>query len=348
METKLITWDPAAQDVAADPAATLALSRGQWEALGAHFEPTEDVLGGTARIATGVVQANEPVRFAVLDHDAETTFLLVEGSYLEHDEQVTVVLQALVAEHLVAADQILERLPAGDERGENPLVAELWDQFADLQRKVAVLETHVAAGTAEAKSPERRGGLLARIERNRSRSGRGAGFKWYVVNTYSGQETKVKQNLERRVTSLGQKHYVRQVVVPTGPVSEMKKYSKISVEKRTMPGYVLINMEANDDSWGLVKNTPGVTGFVGGANEPVPLTQTEVDRLLRRGVAEAVATSAPLSIGEQVRVISGPLSDFSGEITEINHDAEKLKILVSVFGRETLVEVALDQVRAMR
>jgi transcription termination/antitermination protein NusG len=170
-------------------------------------------------------------------------------------------------------------------------------------------------------------------------------FRWYVVNTYSGHENKVKQNLEHRVTSLGQKRFVRQVVVPTETVSEMKDNQKVSVEKRTMPGYVLVNMELNDDSWGLVKNTPGVTGFVGASNEPVPLTQIEVDRLLHREVAQKVATKAQFSIGEQVKVVSGPLSDFSGEISEINSDAAKLKVLVSIFGRETPVEVGFDQVK---
>ena len=133
--------------------------------------------------------------------------------------------------------------------------------------------------------------------------------------------------------------------MPTETVSEMKDNQKVSVEKRTMPGYVLVNMELNDDSWGLVKNTPGVTGFVGASNEPVPLTQTEVDRLLHREVAQKVATKAQFSIGEQVKVVSGPLSDFSGEISEINQDAAKLKVLVSIFGRETPVEVGFDQVK---
>ena len=170
-------------------------------------------------------------------------------------------------------------------------------------------------------------------------------YRWYVVNTYSGHENKVKQNLEHRVVSLNQKRAVRQVVVPTETVTEMKDNQKIPVEKRTMPGYVLVNMELNDDSWQLVKGTPGVTGFVGASNEPVPLTQTEVDRLLHREVAQKVATKAQFSIGESVKVISGPLSDFSGEISEINQDAQKLKVLVSIFGRETPVEVGFDQVK---
>ena len=170
-------------------------------------------------------------------------------------------------------------------------------------------------------------------------------FRWYVVNTYSGHENKVKQNLEHRVVSLNQKRAVRQVVVPTETVTEMKDNQKVPVEKRTMPGYVLVNMELNDDSWQLVKGTPGVTGFVGASNEPVPLTQPEVDRLLHREVAQKVATKAQFSIGESVKVVSGPLSDFSGEISEINQDAQKLKVLVSIFGRETPVEVGFDQVK---
>jgi transcriptional antiterminator NusG len=170
-------------------------------------------------------------------------------------------------------------------------------------------------------------------------------YRWYVVNTYSGHENKVKQNLEHRSVSLGQKRAIRQVVVPTETVSEMKDNQKVSVEKRTMPGYVLVNMDLNEDSWQLVKGTPGVTGFVGASNEPVPLTQPEVDRLLHREVAQKVATKAQFSIGESVKVVSGPLSDFSGEISEINQDAQKLKVLVSIFGRETPVEVGFDQVK---
>ena len=170
-------------------------------------------------------------------------------------------------------------------------------------------------------------------------------YRWYVVNTYSGHENKVKQNLEHRVVSLNQKRAVRQVVVPTETVTEMKDNQKIPVEKRTMPGYVLVNMELNDDSWQLVKGTPGVTGFVGASNEPVPLTQPEVDRLLHREVAQKVATKAQFSIGESVKVVSGPLSDFSVEISEINQDAQRLKVLVSIFGRETPVEVGFDQVK---
>jgi transcription termination/antitermination protein NusG len=170
-------------------------------------------------------------------------------------------------------------------------------------------------------------------------------FRWYVVNTYSGHEQKVKHNLEHRVVSLGQQRAVRQIVVPTETVSEMKDNQKVMVEKRTMPGYVLVNMDLNEDSWSLVKGTPGVTGFVGASNEPVPLTQDEVNRLLHREAEVRPRSRAQFAIGESVKVISGPLSDFSGEISEVNEDAQRLKVLVSIFGRETPVEVGFDQVK---
>ncbi len=166
-------------------------------------------------------------------------------------------------------------------------------------------------------------------------------FRWYVVNTYSGHENKVKHNLEHRIVSLGQQQAVRQIVVPTESVSEMKDNQKITVEKRTMPGYVLVNMDLNEDSWSLVKGTPGVTGFVGASNEPVPLTQDEVNRLLHREQEVRPRSRATFQIGESVKVISGPLSDFSGEISEVNEDAQRLKVLVSIFGRETPVEVGI-------
>ena len=170
-------------------------------------------------------------------------------------------------------------------------------------------------------------------------------FRWYVINTYSGHENKVKHNIEHRVSTMDQQSNIRQVVVPTEQISEMKDGQRVHTERRTMPGYVLVNMEMTDDTWSLVKNTPGVTGFVGSRDQPVPLSKPEVDRLLHRETAERPRTRAQFTIGESVKVISGPLSDFSGEIAEINEDAAKLKVLVSIFGRETPVEVGYDQVK---
>jgi len=170
-------------------------------------------------------------------------------------------------------------------------------------------------------------------------------YRWYVINTYSGHENKVKQNLEHRIESMGQGHRIRQVIVPTEQVAEIKNGQKVQVEKRTMPGYVLVHMEMTDNSWGVVKNTPGVTGFVGQRDDPVPLTKTEVDRLLHRETAERPRTQAQFEIGETVKIVSGPLADFSGEVAEINDDQSKLKVLVSIFGRETPSEVGYEQVK---
>jgi transcription termination/antitermination protein NusG len=170
-------------------------------------------------------------------------------------------------------------------------------------------------------------------------------FRWYAVNTYSGHEKKVKQNLEHRVQSMGAQKNVRQIIIPMETVSEMKDGQRVQTEKRTMPGYVLVNMELNEDTWNVVKGTPGVTGFVGPQNKPVPLSQAEIDRLLKREAAERPRTRAQFSIGESVKVVSGPLSDFSGEISEVMDDASKLRVLVSIFGRETPVEVGFDQVK---
>ena len=190
-------------------------------------------------------------------------------------------------------------------------------------------------------------------------------FHWYVVNTYSGHENKVKQNLEHRIISMNQRQAIRRIVIPTETVTEIKDNKKVDKEVRTMPGYLLVNMELNEDSWGVVKGTPGVTGFVGSQTDPVPLAQSEIDRLLQTANVAASATAgagagtasgggaakggapapAQFSIGETVKVVSGPLSDFSGEIAEINEDAHKLKVLVSIFGRETPVEVGYDQVK---
>jgi transcription termination/antitermination protein NusG len=172
-------------------------------------------------------------------------------------------------------------------------------------------------------------------------------FRWYVINTYSGHENKVKANLEHRIDSLAQRERVRRVVVPTESVVETKDGQKVQTERRVLPGYVLVNMDLNDEAWGLVKNTPGVTGFVGASGKPVPLSQQEVDRILHTAAAAQVQPKqkAQFALGESVKVVSGPLSDFDGEIAEINEDQSKLKVLVSIFERQVPVELAFDQVK---
>jgi transcriptional antiterminator NusG len=172
-------------------------------------------------------------------------------------------------------------------------------------------------------------------------------FNWYVINTYSGHENKVRLNLLQRIKSMNQEHNVKEIVVPTEQIVETKNGHKVQVEKRVFPGYVLVNMNMNDDSWSLVKNTPGVTGFVGSANKPVPLNKQEIDRILHTATVEKPKAVAQFSVGEMVRVMSGPLSDFNGEIAEISEDQSKLKVLVNIFGRETPVELSFDQVKKL-
>lgn len=174
-------------------------------------------------------------------------------------------------------------------------------------------------------------------------------FQWYVINTYSGHENKVKANLEHRIDTLGQRPRFRRVVVPTEAVIETKDGQKVQTEKRVLPGYVLVNMDLNDDAWGVVKNTPGVTGFVGAGAKPVPLSQGEVDKILKTGaaMAERPRTQVEFQLGESVKVTSGPLSDFDGEIVEVNPEQQKLKVLVDIFERQVPVELAFDQVKKL-
>ncbi len=175
-------------------------------------------------------------------------------------------------------------------------------------------------------------------------------FQWYVVNTYSGHENKVKANLEHRIVSMNQQPAFRRVVVPTEQVIETKDGQKVQTEKRVLPGYVLVNMNMSDEAWTVVKGTPGVTGFVGAGTKPVPLSQPEVDRILHAGAPAAGGGPAPksqveFSLGESVKVTSGPLSDFDGEIVDVNADQQKLKVLVDIVERQVPVELSFDQVK---
>ena len=171
--------------------------------------------------------------------------------------------------------------------------------------------------------------------------------KWYVVNTYSGHENKVRTTMERRIDSFGLKRYFGEISIPTESVVEIKDGKKVPTIQRQFPGYILVNMDMNDDTWRLVRQTPGVTQIVGAGEKPTPLSRAEVERLLRPGeveVREKVKTTVDYSIGETVKVIAGPLADFTGVISEINVDQSRLKVLVSIFGRETPVELSFTQV----
>ena len=172
--------------------------------------------------------------------------------------------------------------------------------------------------------------------------------KWYVVNTYSGHENKVRTTMERRIGSLGLGRHFGEISIPTESVIEIKNGKKVPTTQRQFPGYLLINMDMNENTWQLVRQTPGVTQIVGSGDKPTPLSRAEVERLLHPGEAaeqrEKVKTTVDYQIGETVKVIAGPLSDFTGSISDINVDQSRLKVLVSIFGRETPVELSFNQV----
>ncbi len=175
--------------------------------------------------------------------------------------------------------------------------------------------------------------------------------RWYVVHTYAGYENKVKQNLASRVRSMAVEEKIFEVVIPMEDVIEFKGGRKVVVQRKLYPGYLYIRMELDDDSWYVVRNTPGVTGFVGSGARPVPLSRREVEEILGMplddDVAEPTKKARPrleYDVGEQLRVVNGPFADFNGIISEIDVDRSKLKVLVNIFGRETPVELEFGDV----
>ena len=178
-------------------------------------------------------------------------------------------------------------------------------------------------------------------------------FRWYAIHTYSGHEDKVRRNLEQRRRTQTGGESVRRIVVPTEQTVETREGKKVEKETRVMPGYVLVQMDATPEAISLVRNTPGVTGFVGaqGKREEmtlVPLGQAEVDKLLKVEAAEAKPKAvAEYSLGQMVKVTSGPLADFDGEIIEINNESGKLKVHVSIFERQVPVELGFGDVKRL-
>jgi transcriptional antiterminator NusG len=174
---------------------------------------------------------------------------------------------------------------------------------------------------------------------------------WYVVHSYAGYENRVKTNLESRISSLNMEDYIFQIEVPVHQVTEIKGGKRQQVQEKVLPGYILVRMELTDESWAVVRNTPGVTGFVGLSSRPSPLQLSEVSNLLapepEPGTKQAEAarpSTVEFEVGESVTVMDGPFATLPATVNEINPDTQKLKVLVSIFGRETPVELSFDQV----
>ena len=173
------------------------------------------------------------------------------------------------------------------------------------------------------------------------------GRRWYVIHTYSGYENKVKTNLEHRINSMDMGDKIFQVLVPTEEEIEIKNGKRHPVEKKVFPGYVLVEMIMGDDSWYVVRNTPGVTSFVGSGNKPTPLTDGEVRAILRQIKLDAPKYKVAFTKGEAVRVTDGPFTDLHGVVDEVNPERNKVKVLVSIFGRETPVELDFLQIEKL-
>lgn len=168
--------------------------------------------------------------------------------------------------------------------------------------------------------------------------------QWYVIHSYSGYENKVQKNLLHRIESMGMQDKIFQVVVPTEEEVELKDGHRRTIERRVFPGYILVEMVIDEDSWYVVRNTPGVTGFVGSGNKPIPLRPEEVDKILKRMDAEAPKIKVSFKVGQKVRIVEGPFEDFMGTVDEIDLDRARVKVLVSFFGRETPIELDFLQV----
>ena len=170
--------------------------------------------------------------------------------------------------------------------------------------------------------------------------------EWYVVHTYSGYELKAKQNLEESIRKLGEQERFGEILVPTETVVEMVKGKKRETKRKFFPGYIIVQMELNDETWYIVKNTPKVTGFVGGGSKPTPIPEEEVLRITQQ-IAEGSLKAKPKAIferGEGVRIIDGPFSSFNGVVEEVKPEKGKLRVAVSIFGRNTPVELDFTQV----
>ena len=289
--------------------------------------PTEDVA------AEAVVTDDAPAEDAA------------EDAPLEAVADAPVVEDDAVEEEPVAEESVAEE-PAVDE----PATEEPAAEEAAAEEAAAEEPTDPAAADALAEFRE----LL------HSQIG-----DWYVVHTYSGMEKRVKANLENRITSLNAEDFIFEVVVPTEEVAEIKNGQRKLVKRTVLPGYVLVRMDLTDESWGVVRHTPSVTGFVGNSHQPVPLSLDEVEQMLAPAVeAEVAATStetagagegqqtkapkvefADFTAGDSVMVVDGPFATLHATITEINVDAQRVKALVEIFGRETPVELSFTQIQ---
>jgi transcription termination/antitermination protein NusG len=297
---------------------------------------------------------DEPVVVVPAADEAEAAEVVteddVEDAAEELADETAETAPATTAEAPAAADEVVFSSGDDDES----------DDDADVDALAAAAAATEDDAEAAEPEPEEPGDPLEEL-RSRLRSQIG---DWYVVHTYSGMENRVKGNLENRINSLNMEDYIFEIIVPTEEVAEIKNGQRRMVKRTVLPGYVLVRMDLTDESWSTVRHTPSVTGFVGNSQKPVPLSLEEVEKMLAPAVvaaAEAAAAEAgaaptktaakkkvevaDFGVGDSVMVVDGPFATLHATITEINADAQRIKALVEIFGRETPVELSFSQIQ---
>ncbi len=322
-----------------------------------QYEPAEGLSDPAVEVESETNSAEPEVR----DDVAEAVRGAAEGTDPvaadEDDDPVDVapVEQVLETEE-ERVDDTLEAEPALDEVTADPAIDQALDAAADEAEVPTEEAVEDALATEEAEDPLEafRRELWAKVG------------DWFVVHTYSGMENRVKSNLENRIISLNMEDFIHEIVVPTEEVAEIKNGQRKMVKRTVLPGYVLVRMDLTDESWSAVRHTPSVTGFVGHSHQPVPLSMTEVENMLAPSVvataaAEAAAAGttpsgsaatpkkpvevADFDVSDSVMVVDGPFATLHATITEINPEAQRVKALVEIFGRETPVELSFSQIQ---
>jgi transcription termination/antitermination protein NusG len=342
-----------------------ALATGDEEDVAEALEAEREEIEAAPEEAAMSTASNEEVLDeAAAEDEAELEQIaddaVVEAVAEEIAEVVAEEAAEIVAEEIV--EEIVEEaaLEAIDEAVVEELAADVVEEVAEqTDGRAAEPELVLDATSAGAEADDEDGELggwvkdeededeeIVPVESPYDRPGR-----WYVVHTYSGYENKVRSNMGNVVASRGIEDRVYEVVIPMEDVDEFKGGKKVTVQKKVFPGYLLVRCELDDDTWGAIRNTPGVTGFVGPGTKPTPLSRREVENILQvkqeggpGGAPKRTRARLEYEVNETVRVKEGPFADFSGQISEINEDQLKLKVLVNIFGRETPVELEFSQV----
>jgi transcriptional antiterminator NusG len=290
---------------------------------------------------TAAVEAPEVLEGAELTppaapEEAEVSDVDGAAAATEEAEPVSVVAEAPVAEDAAAEEPVAESAAAEEPVAESAAAEEPVAESAAAEEPVAESAAAPAEADPAAVAPAPK--VKPRDDTPQQ--------KWYIVHTYSGFEAKVKESLEQRVDVLGMGKEIDEILIPTEEVVEVREGRKTRSKRKFFPGYVLVKMIMSDAAWHVVKNTPKVTGFVGTGNKPVPLREDEVQRIVNEIVvaAEKPKPKFEFSIGETVRIVDGPFSNFTGEVEEVNEDRSTLKVMVTIFGRATPVELEFLQV----